>query len=63
MSIVYDHPTIMLENDHVLEKIGEYIVRVSHAVAMGSYFVDIFTWLNRIPERSCLIFSLSYCEC
>ena len=63
MSIIYDHPTIMSENDHVLEKIEEYTRRVSHAVVMGSYFVDIFPWMKHIPERSCLVFSLYYGEC
>ena len=63
MSIVYDYPTIMSERDPVLEKIEEYIDRVSDAVAMGSYFVDIFPWMKHIPERSCLVFPLYCCKC
>ncbi len=55
MSIVYDYTTIMSEHDHAVEGIEKFIDRVSHAAAMGSYFVDIFPWMKHIPERySCL---------
>jgi hypothetical protein len=59
MSIVYDHPTIMSEHDHVVEEIERYNDRNSHATEMGSYFVDMFPWMKHIPERSC--FSSSRC--
>jgi cytochrome P450 len=52
MSIVYDYPTIMSEHDQATEEIEIYNDRISHAVTPGSYFVDIFPWMNRIPERS-----------
>ena len=52
MSIVYDYPTIMSEDDKATEGIEIYNDRISHAVTLGSYFVDIFPWMNRIPERS-----------
>jgi len=52
MSIVYDYPTIMSEHDHAVEQIERYNDRTSHAVGMGSYFVDIFPWMKHIPERS-----------
>ena len=54
MSIVYDNPTIMSEHDDAVEKIERYNERISHATAMGSYFVDMFPWMRHIPERSCL---------
>jgi hypothetical protein len=55
MSIVYDYPTIMSEHDHAVEGIEKFSDRISHALTMGSYFVDIFPWMKHIPERySCL---------
>ena len=56
MSIVYDYPTIMSEHDHAVEQIERYNDRTSHALGMGSYFVDIFPWMKHIPERSWLPF-------
>jgi hypothetical protein len=56
MSILYDHPTILSEHDHTLEKIDAYNLRVSKAETLGSYFVDIFPWMIHIPERSLLLF-------
>ena len=52
MSIVYDYPTIMSEHDQGVENIEKYNDRLSYAVIMGSYFVDIFPWMKHIPERS-----------
>ncbi|KAI0276739.1 cytochrome P450 [Russula aff. rugulosa BPL654] len=51
MSIVYDYPSILSENDHVLEKIERYNDRIGQAAAMGSYLVDIFPWMIHIPKR------------
>jgi cytochrome P450 len=60
MSILYDYPTVMSEHDHAVEKIEKFIDHLSHALAVGSYFVDIFPWMNHIPERySCLFRCLS----
>ena len=52
----------MSEYDPVLEKFERYIDRVSHAVAMVSYFVDILAWMTHTPERSCLVCPSFYCE-
>jgi cytochrome P450 len=60
MSMVYDYPTIMSEHDHAVEKVEIYNDRISRAVIMGSYLVDIFPWMNYIPARS--FFSLCHCE-
>jgi hypothetical protein len=60
MSIVYDYPTVMSEHDHGVEKIEAFNNRVGHAVIMGSYLVDIFPWMNYIPARSWLFFSLPH---
>ncbi|SRR6266849_7872485 len=51
MSIVYGYPTIMSEHDDAVEKIEKYDDRLSQALTMGSYFVDIFPWMKHIPER------------
>ena len=58
MSIVYDYPTILSEHDHVVEGIKKFNDRISRAVTMGAYFVDIFPWMKHIPERSWLSFLL-----
>ncbi|SRR5260221_8181319 len=52
MSIVYDHPTIVSEHDHTVKQIEEFNNRISEAALPGAYFVDIFPWMVRIPERS-----------
>jgi len=51
MSIVYDYPTIMSEHDHTIEKIEEYINRLSHAATPAAYFINIFHWMMHIPTR------------
>jgi len=58
MSIVYDYPTILSEHDHVVEGIEKFNDRISRAVTMGAYFVDIFPWMKHVPERSWLSFLL-----
>ena len=52
MSIVYGYPTILSENDLGLKKIERYNYRLVKSALMGSYFVDIFPWMEYIPERS-----------
>jgi hypothetical protein len=52
MSFLYDYPTIMSEHDHAVEKIEKHLDRICSAVTVGSYFVDIFPWMNYIPARS-----------
>jgi hypothetical protein len=56
LSILYDHPTIVSEHDHTLEKIEDYNLRLSKAGNPGSYFVNILPWMIHIPERSLPIF-------
>ena len=57
MSIVYDYPTIISEQDPSVERMEKYIDRLSRAAAMGAYLVDIFPWMKHIPERSWRSFS------
>ena len=44
ISIVYDHPTILSDNDcaAAVEGIEKLNVRLEKAMAVGSYFVNIF---------------------
>jgi hypothetical protein len=60
MTIVYDYPTIMSEDDHALEKIEKYNDRLGNTLIPGSYLVDMFPWMKHIPERS--EFWLSFCS-
>jgi hypothetical protein len=63
MSIVYDYPTILSDHDHGVEEIEQFNDHLAQALAMGSYFVDIFPWMKYIPARSWPCFRLLTCEC
>ena len=52
MSIAYDYPTVLSEHDDAVEGIEKCVRRLSQAMIMGSYFVDIFPWMKYIPARS-----------
>jgi len=56
MSILYDYPTILSEHDHAVEGIEKFNDRITQALTMGSYFVDILPWMKYIPARSGLCF-------
>ena len=58
MSIIYDYPTILSDNDHAVEEIEVFNDRLIQALTMGAYFVDIFPWMKYIPARSWLCFRL-----
>ena len=62
MSVVYDYPTVMSDDDHAVKGIIKYNDRLSHAGNIGSYLVDIFPWMNYIPARSWLSFCCLICE-
>ena len=59
MSIVYDYPTILSEHDHAVEGIERFNDRISHAVTMGSYFVELFPWLIHVPKKFWLLLVIS----
>ena len=63
LSIVYDYPTLESINDHVLEKIEDYVSRLGYAAMPGNYFVDIFPWMMHIPERSGILLSIVSLHC
>ena len=56
MSMLYDYPTLETENDKTLSKIHAFIDRLSVAAVPGTYLVDVFPWMMRIPERFVLVF-------
>jgi len=60
MSIVYDYPTILSDDENAIEGIEKFNSQLVQAVTMGSY-VDIFPWMRYIPARS--LFSITHCEC
>ena len=56
MSMLYDYPTLETENDKTLSEIHAFIDRLSVAAVPGTYLVDVFPWMMRIPERFVLVF-------
>jgi hypothetical protein len=56
MSIVYDYPTVLSDDDHAVKGIEKFNDHLAQALTMGSYFVDIFPWMKHIPARSLLCF-------
>jgi hypothetical protein len=51
LSILYGHPTLTSEQDHIVRVINNFAERIFHAVAMRSHFVEIFPWLRYFPSR------------
>ncbi|KAI9512444.1 cytochrome P450 [Russula earlei] len=51
MSILFDHPTIVSEEDQTITRIKEYNDRISRAAVPRSNLVDIFPWMIHIPKR------------
>jgi hypothetical protein len=51
LSIVYGHPTLTSEQDHIVRVINEFSDRLLHAVGMGAHLVEFFPWLRHLPSR------------
>ncbi|KAI9507962.1 cytochrome P450 [Russula earlei] len=51
MSILFDHPTIVSEEDQTITRIKEYNDRISRAAVPRSNLVDVFPWMIHIPKR------------
>ncbi|KAI9442995.1 cytochrome P450 [Lactarius indigo] len=51
MSILYDYPTLISEQDTAIKGIDNYNKRAAHAATPGSFFVEFFPWMMYIPER------------
>src|SRR5712671_5308156 len=51
LSILYGHPTLASEQDHIVRVINNFAERLFHAAAMGAHLVEFFPWLQHIPSR------------
>ena len=50
LSIVYGHPTLTSEQDHIVRVINDFAERLFHAIGMGSRLVEYFPWLRHLPS-------------
>ncbi|KAI0051065.1 cytochrome P450 [Auriscalpium vulgare] len=51
MSVVYDLPTILSEDDVNLKNIDSHIERLAKSSAPGAHFVELMPWMKNIPSR------------
>ena len=51
LSIVYGHPTLTSEQDHIVGVINDFSERLFHAVPMGAHLVEFFPRLRHLPSR------------
>jgi len=51
LSVVYGHPTLSSEQDHIVRVINNFTEGLFNAVNMGSHLVEFFPWLRRFPGR------------
>jgi len=51
MSVVYGHPAITSERDHIVEVVNDFAGRLTRAAYPGAHFVEFFTWMRHIPSR------------
>jgi cytochrome P450 len=51
MSILYDYPTLMSENDTTINEIDNYNKRAAYAATPGNFLVEFFPWMLYIPAR------------
>ena len=51
LSIVYGHPTLTSEQDHIVRVINDFAERLFKAVPMGAYLVEFLPWLRHFPAR------------
>ena len=51
LSIIYGHPTLTSDQDHIVRVINDFSERIFHAVPMGVHLVEFFPWLRHFPSR------------
>jgi hypothetical protein len=51
LSIIYGHPTLTSEQDHIFRVINNFSERINHAVPLGAHLVEFFPWLRHFPSR------------
>ncbi|KAI0269698.1 cytochrome P450 [Russula aff. rugulosa BPL654] len=50
LSIVYGHPTLTSEQDHIVRVINDFSERLFHAMGTGAHLVEFFPWLRHFPS-------------
>jgi hypothetical protein len=51
MSVTYDTPPIVSEQDPRVKVINDFVARLTRAALPGAHFVEFFPWMRRIPSR------------
>ena len=52
LSVVYGHPTLTSEQDHIVRVINDFSDRLFNAASpTGGHLVEILPWLRHLPSR------------
>jgi hypothetical protein len=51
LSVIYGHPRITSEENHIADLINDFIHRIACAGCPGAHLVEIFPWMRYIPSR------------
>jgi hypothetical protein len=51
LSIVYGHPTLTSEQDHIVRVINNFSEGLFNAAGLGANLVEFFPWLRHLPSR------------
>ena len=52
LSVVYGHPTLTSEQDHIVRVINDFSNRLFNAASpTGGHLVENFPWLRHLPSR------------
>jgi hypothetical protein len=51
LSVVYGHPTIITERNHIVDLINDFGRRLTRAAYPGAHLVEFFPWMKYIPSR------------
>ena len=51
LSVIYGHPSLTSDQDHIFRVINDFSERIFFAVPMGAHLVEFFPWLRHLPSR------------
>jgi hypothetical protein len=51
LSVVYGHPPISAQKNHIVDLIINFGQRLTRAAYPGAYLVEYFQWMRYIPSR------------
>jgi hypothetical protein len=51
LSVLYGHPTLDSEQDHIVKTINDFADRLFTAAVMGAHLVQFLPWLRHLPSR------------